>query len=400
MGNKWTIGNIVYLVNALVLVLAFMTMGIKAATAQDLRADTIPQERTYNAHERVRLATADPVDRQLARYSRLIPELGFLRIYGNKGAAFVSRLPGLLGNGAVNMDYSHDETLRQDLVDLQLYRITKMVEKNEPSATLFKLGKDSAFDHRYLCVVTINTRPFQHNPNYATRFMTSAIKPGLSLGRTKPYIRNEDFLRFTVDHEVFHCLNAYFNGAPFQSTSNTLKSHYEHYLNESKADAYASLMSNQARDHKKEFLARLSALRTQSLAAMDTFHASSDVIDLASRVCLDVGLLEPEEVVHIATKLVNENSPGISDYGKYLATMIGAIERLGGDGREIRKDLDIASLPRPDEIKVTTLVARVQAGRRLIIGEKSESEVAAPGSGPQVTQFQNDPQTDTRIANQ
>ena len=175
MENKWTIGNIVYLVNALVLALAFMTMGIKAATAQDQQAATIPQERIISAQDSSRLATADPVDQQLARYSRRIPEMGFLRIYGNKGVRFASQLAGLLGNDAANLDYAHDEKQRRDVVNLQLYRIAKMAEQDLPSATLFKLGKNSAFDHRFLCVITLDTRPFQLDPDYATRFMTSVM---------------------------------------------------------------------------------------------------------------------------------------------------------------------------------------------------------------------------------
>lgn len=388
MENKWTIGNVVYMVNALVMVLAILLMGVKAAAAQDQRPVAIPQERTYSAHDRGRLAAADPVDRQLARYSRLIPELGFLRIYGDRGAQFVNRLPALLGRGAIDMDYAHDETQSRDVVDLQLYRIVKMVEQGLPSATLFKLGTDSAFDHRYLCVVTLDTRPFRQDPAYATNFMTSEIEPGLTVNRKAPYIRNEDFLRFTVDHEAFHCLDAYFNGAPFRKTSNSVTSHYDHYLSESKADAYASLMFNQARKHEKDFLARFAALRTQSLAATDTFHVSSDVIRLAANVCLDVDMLEPEEVIHFATKLVDKASPTLAEYGKHLANMIAAIDQLGGRAQEMRQALELESLPPPDEISVAALVEQVKTGRRQING--GEPAVAIVGSSQQLGEDQND----------
>jgi len=388
MENKWTIGNVVYMVNALVMVLAILLAGVKVAVAQDQRPVAVPQERTFSAHDRGRLAAADPVDRQLARYSRLIPELGFLRIYGERGAQFVNRLPALIGRGAVDMDYAHDATQKRDVVDLQLYRIAKMVEQGLPSATLFKLGADSAFDHRYLCVVTLDTRPFRRDPAYATNFMTSEIEPGLTVNRNEPYIRNEDFLRFTVDHEAFHCLDAYFNGAPFRKTSDPVTSHYDHYLSELKADAYASLMFSQARKHKKDFLARFAALRTQSLAATDTFHVTSDIVGLAANICLDVDMLEPEEVVHIATKLVNQASPGLAEYGKYLANMIAVIDRLGGSTREIKQALELESLPQPDESRVAALVEQVETGRRQISGD--ESSVAVVGSSRPLTEDQND----------
>jgi len=392
MENKWTIGNVVYMVNALVLVLAMLFAGVKVAVAQDQRPVAIPQERTFNAQDRERLAAADPVDRQLARYSRLIPELGFLRIYktnGNSnGEAIVNRLPALLGNDAVDMDYEHDETQNRDVVDLQFYRIAKMVEQGLPSATLFKLGADSVFDHRYLCVVTLDTRPFRRDPAYATSFMTSDIEPGLSVNRNEPYIRNEDFLRFTVDHEAFHCLDAYFNGAPFRKTSDPLTSHYDHYLSEMRADAYASLMFNLVRGHKKDFLARLATLRTQSLAATDTFHVSSDVIVAAARVCLAVDRLEPEEVINIATKLVDQTVPGLADYGEYMANVVAAIDRIGGSAREVMQAYELDSLPQPDEISVAALVEQVKTGRRLI--NEDDFLVAIVESNQSLEKDQND----------
>ncbi|MGW8248249.1 MAG: hypothetical protein ACWGOV_09080 [Acidiferrobacterales bacterium] len=370
MEHKWTIGNIVYAVNALVLVLAFMMMGIKAASAQDQRAADLLQERTYSAQDSDRLAKAEPVDQQLARYTRRIPEMGFLRIYGDKGARFTNRLAGLLGNGAVNLDYAHEEEQRRDVVNLQLHRIARMAQENLPSATLFRLGKDSAFKHRYLCVITLDTTPYQLNADYATNLMTSDMDLELSDSPIRPYIRNEDFLRFTVDHEVFHCLNAYFNGASFRQTSNGVTSHYDHFLNEAKADAYASLMFNQTPERKKEFLHNMAAIRTQALAVTDTLHATSKIIRLSSGICLAVGMLEPEEVVYFATKLVNQNSPNLSEYGQHLANMVEAVKRLGGDVRQLIKTFELDSLPRPDEIKVAAMVEQVVNGRDRIQGNE------------------------------
>lgn len=388
MEHKWTIGNIVYMVNALVLVLAFMVMGIKAATAQDQRAATMLHERAIGAHDGSRLATADPADQQLAQYSRRIPEMGFLRIHGYKGAQFVNKLAGLLGNGAVNMDYAHTENQRQDVVNLQLLRITRMAEQDLPSATMFKLGKDSAFDHRYLCVITLNTAPFREDPGFATHLMTSDMHLELSGSSARPYIRNEDFLSFTVDHEVFHCLNAYFNGASFRKTSSGVTSHYDHFLNEAKADAYASLMFNRVHEHKKEFLEHMAAIRTQALAVTDTLHVTSEVIRTSSGVCLAVGMLEPEEVVYFATKLVNEISPSIGEYSQHLANMVEAVKRLGGDAQELRKIFELDSLPRHDESKVVAMVEQVETGRHLILGDAPVA--TALNSNRQIKQKEND----------
>jgi hypothetical protein len=115
----------------------------------------------------------------------------------------------------------------------------------------------------------------------------------------------------------------------------------------------------------------MATLRTQALAAQDTFHVTSNVIRLASDVCLDVGMLEPEEVVLYATKLVNRNSPGLKEYGEHLANIFEAIERLGGGAGELRKTLDLVSLPPYDETKVTAMVDQTENGRRRISGEET-----------------------------
>jgi len=388
MEHKWTIGNIVYVVNALVLVLAFLMMGIKAASAQDQRAADLLQGRTYSAQDSDRLTKAGPVDQQLALYARRIPEMGFIRIYGEKGARFTGQLAGLLGNGAENVDYEHEEEQRLDLVNLQLHRIAGMVEAGLPSATLFKLGKDSAFDHRYLCVITLDTAPYQLDPDYATHLMTSDMDLGLSGSPNQPFIRNEDFLRFTVDHEVFHCLNSYFNGASFRKTSDGVTSHYDHFVNEAKADAYASLMFNRVHARKKEFLKHVAAIRTQALAVTDTLHTTSDVIRLSSDVCLDVVMMEPEEVVYFATKLVNANSPSLKEYGQHLADLVEAVKRLGGDAAGLKKVFELDSLPRHNENEVTAMVRQVENGRRQI--RDGETVVTVLNSDPQVAENQND----------
>jgi len=363
MVQKSTIGNIVYILNAVVLLLGFVLMGVKAAHAAEPGKIIVTAANTLHARDRQRLAKADPVDQQLARYTRMIPDMGFLRLYGPKGERYARHLEQFLGAGAENMDYAHDNSQREDLLKLQVHRISNMVKQDMPSATLFKLGKDSALGHRYLCVITLNTAPYRLDPDHATSFMTSGVTS------ETPFIRNKDFLRFTADHEAFHCLNAYFNGASFQKTSSEVTSHYDRYVNEARADAFASLMFKLADEPDSQFLKRFATLRTQALANTDIVHATSKIIQTASHNCLDISMLEPEEVMNIAEKLVRKVTPSRAQYRQHLANMIAAIERLRGNSEAIRTRFAQESLPASNDVQVAAMVKQVEEGQQLI-GEK------------------------------
>jgi len=341
---------------------AFLALSLLLAGQSSLAQGRSP------ARGPVSTTPADPVDQRLAEYTRLVPKMGFLRIYGETGSGFVSQLPDLIGKNAVNLDYEHDPRQRSDLLSLQMYRIGKMIEWDLPSATLFKVGSDSAFDHPYLCVITLNTGPYRADPDYATRFMASSLEREVSAKEFRPLIDNHRFLRFTVDHEVFHCLNAYFNGAPIKKDQDAVADHYQQYINEARADVFATLVHDHADPGANEFLQRMGALRSLSLSEMDASHFTGDLINRSLRMTFDTDSFTLNQVVEFSNELVAEIAPGLPAYGGHLANLLTVVEQMGGDAHRMCQQLQVEVLPAYDKAQVAVLLKQIEEAQRVVDG--------------------------------
>jgi hypothetical protein len=314
----------------------------------------------FYAHDFAALANADPVDRQLAEYARRVPDMGILRLYGSEGTDIVRRLPELLGAASSNVDYEHDKSVRETLLELQMQRIAVMIEHQLPSATLFKVGGNSAFDHGFLCVITLDTAPYQLDPAYAGRLMSPSRPLGGLAAQDGELIRNEDFLKFTVDHEVFHCLDAYFGGPTIKKTSTELEGLHQDYVNEARADAFASRAFRQREGNPDSFLRKMAALRTLSVLDLDLPHFTGDVI----RRSLD-GPAGPiaynlASRVDASRALVAEVAPDADRYAQHVVSAARLVSRLGGDSDDLLRILAEQPLPKPDESAIASLLDDVR----------------------------------------
>lgn len=323
-------------------------------------------ERQIGAHDQVALADADPVDRQLAQYARQVPEMGFVRLYGEKGTHFARKLLSLLGEGAINLDYEHDASLSSALMQLQLNRIGIMVTNGIPSATLFKVGKGSIFEHPYLCVISLDPVPFRKDPHYAGRFLTSDFDLENPVFDDRVLIENEGFLKFAVDHEVFHCLDAYFNGPQIKKTSDAIYGHYQHYVNEARADAFASQAFKRDSAEPDKFLKTLAALRTLSLLEFDLHHFTGDVI-LRSLIGQPLSSSQTlEQRVGASRELVEEIAPSPNGYGVRMANTARLMGELGRDPDEFLLKFKGHQLPPHDESKVLVLLDEVRKAQSML----------------------------------
>jgi len=338
----------------------------------------LANEGQFYAHDFEALAKADPVDRQLAEYARQVPDMGILRVYGSEGTDIVRRLPALLGAGASNVDYEHGASARETLLELQIQRLTVMIEHQLPSATLFKVGGNSAFDHGFLCVITLDTAPYQRDPTYASQFMSPSRPFDGLAGRDAELIRNEDFLKFTVDHEVFHCLDAYFGGPTIKQTRTEMEGLYQDYVNEARADAFASQAFRQREANPDSFLRKMAALRTLSVLDFDLPHFTGDVI----RQSLDT-LTEP--VAHnlalrvdASRALVAEVAPNADRYAEHVVSAARLFGRLGGDSDDVLHSLTEQPLPNPVESIVASLLDDVQQAQKTLATANVASQRRTP----------------------
>jgi len=346
---------------------------VLAATPDPARGDrSVPglaAERQYDSHDEADLERADPVDRQLAAYARKVPELGFLRLYGKHAMQVVAMLPTMLGKGAFNVDYEHEASLRETLVELQQQRIARMVQDGLPSATLFKLGNGSSFKHGYLCVITLDTAPYRQDPAYASRLMLPASLDGPLADAGAPLVRNEDFLRFTADHEAFHCLDAYFNGPTIRKTREPIADIYQDFVNEARADAFASRSFTSSRGAADGFLARFAALRTLAVLDMDLTHTTGEIIERAA--ALPGAAPGIEQRVAASRSLVETLAPSPDRFAIRIASAQRLLERQGrvpGDELPVIEGL---SLHRPNAATMASLEDSLRQARTLLATEAS-----------------------------
>lgn len=353
------------------LIAALLIGTVFAATAArgqdrspDHGADASSRGAQIDAHDNPGVAQADPVDQQLAHYARQVPEVGFLRLYGKGGAKMVSVLPFFLGEGASNVDYEHDEPARQTLLDLQMKRIAFMLREGIPSTTLFKTGLASQFEHPYLCVITLDADQFRREAGSAARLLAPSLHEEGAAGHPAGQIDVGDFLRFTVDHEVFHCLNAYFNGHTFSKTHDMLQRAYQEHINEAQADVFASLAFEHNDAASVEFLRNVAAMRMLSVLDLDVAHATGDILLHSMAIPKFHNPESLPERIAASRKLVSDIVPSASQFALRLARVVQAAERLGQDPAPILDNLDGQPLPQPVESKVNALLASVATAKR------------------------------------
>lgn len=369
-GSKFACGvSIACFTTAMVLVLVSLPgyaqdAGQSGQSGQSVAGPLLGHQ--IGVHDQTALAEADPVDRQLAQYARRLPEVGFIRLYGEKGAGFANKLLTLLGQGAINLDYEHDESSRSTLLQLQMNRIGIMVKEGLPSATLFKVGKGSVFEHPYLCVISLDADLFRQDPGYATRFLSPGSGSGTSVPHEKVVVDTEDFLRFTVDHEVFHCLDAYFNGPTIKKTSDAVDNHYQKYLNEARADAFASQAFMRTSVEPEKFLKRFAALRTLSLLDFDLPHFTGEVVlrSLESQTVLPNHDIEQE--VAASRELADDIAPSAHGYGVRMASTAHLIGELGIAPGKFLNTLKGQKLPPHDDSKVLAMLHELEQAQKTL----------------------------------
>ncbi|UCE89306.1 MAG: hypothetical protein JSW10_00225 [Pseudomonadota bacterium] len=228
------------------------------------------------------------VEARLDVLAGAFPEVAFMTIGGASRADYVAYLPALLGDTARNLDYEHPDDVRQLLVDAQLNRIHMMLENDEPSATLFQVGEDSQVGRPYLCVITLDPDRFLGDNLAATAFMSGAETHELSAWPDERVLDNEAFIRYTLDHEAFHCLAVYLRGPYYLMGSDDVTAEYQRFRAEFDADLFAALAFRDAQNDARGFMENMLRMRQLSLFNDDPVHYTGRALRTAMRTELPV----------------------------------------------------------------------------------------------------------------
>lgn len=305
----------------LVLLLAAALLACFSATraAAEARAD----QGAVSAPQRA-------VDERLLHYNSAFPDILFVQLPGGEEWVESSRtFQDLLGGGdAANLDYEHPPELREDLLTVSVGRVLSMLRHNATSSALFRVGEDSAATRDHVCVITLDPHAAAGDDDLATAHLLDVppqllerIPPHYQLDRTR-------FLRFLIDHEVFHCLDARYLG-PIPMSDREHWGPYMLYRNENGADAYAAAM-HLAEGGDPGFLDNLIRIRALCLYSADPEHATCGALRAAASLDRrSMAGLSPWEVLRLAHRIRMQVVPDYAGYLRYRAAACQAMRDIG-----------------------------------------------------------------------
>lgn len=260
---------------------------------------------------------------QFEQYQVDYPDIHFLH-FGDSDPKTVAELSGLLGKSAVNVDYEHDADSSEILLEAQLGRIHTMVTNGLPSSTLFRVNEGSGFKRPFVCVVTLDAKVLSENPEMATRIMLGDVDPTVAGVRDEARLDNATFASFTVDHEIFHCLDAYLNGPTFTKTFDQMEASYQRFVAEQRADLFATAMHRRRSPQDPGFLQQLHHYRTLTLLDWDTSHYTSSVMEAVK--ALPVASLQQGNVPALVQQMSLLADTAIPDYKAYIEYLVAAYD--------------------------------------------------------------------------
>ncbi len=254
---------------------------------------------------------------RMAFYNRQFPDIRFVVLEG--GAHWLdslSTLYTLLGKDAKNLDYECPEELQADLLAVCIARVKMMLQASESSATLFRAGVNALSDRPVLCVVTLDAEAAAGDDFRATAHLVPLPEAQIRRIPRDHWLAHREYLAFVIDHEVFHCLDSYYN-RPIPRSQKELWAQYMGYYNENGADAFAMALHLQRHGRLTDYARDLLRIRGIALYSGDVNHYTYDVL---KRVLLEpvAGLasMSVKDVLRHASVL---RAAVVPDYNGYVA---------------------------------------------------------------------------------
>lgn len=310
------------------------------------------------------------IQNQLSRYQRAYPGIDFRLLSSPEDYAQLLPLEDVLGPGVTNLDYQHPEELRTTLVEAQEYRIGLMVENEMSSATLFHTPVEGTSGKQYICLITIAPSLLGNTSSHvASEYLYDLSRRTIeSMPKALRFI-HQDVLLYTLNHEVFHCIDAYLSGFIYAQTEDSLKASYDRRKAEIRADIFASIshLSRKPSDHR--FLANLALARTIQLLHGDTEHYSSDVLNLIESDYQPPRESDIEFLVNSALTLFEASTISYEEHKELLTAMYVINQRFGIATTETSDNSPMAG-EKPDPERVTALTDTINNAIKIVRGNQ------------------------------
>lgn len=321
---------------------------------------------TGSVREATRLAQIEKiVVAKLEFYSAQFPDMNFvvLDAAGDVGKN-MHALSKIIGEDPIPLDYAHPKKLRQDLLMVTLMRIEVLLSSDIGSATLFKPGTGATARRKKVCVITINPWAIAADDRAATDHLLELPPQDFNAIPPKTYLDHVSHLKFALDHEIYHCLDAAYNG-PIPMSHRKYWGGYYNYKNESGADAFGILMNIAEHGTITSYARMLKNIRGLTLLNGDTDHYTYRSIGATLR--LDpaaVSKKNVQELFHLATQLRNRIAGGYDDYVRYAIAANQAMKQLG-EQPEVEQADDV----KPDNTMVKTLIDATKDAYKSLTGQ-------------------------------
>jgi len=275
-------------------------------------------------------ARRDIIDRRIADYQEMYPEVEFLWLEGGDGwRGDVVALHTLIGSGPINLDYDAPALANADLLEVNLDRIARFLNGNVVSAATFRVGRGALAKRPYLCLVALNPEVFADDPVAATRQMVDISEEEFAQVHPGRLLNVQDHLRFAVDHEVFHCLESiYYGGMPLSDEK--YGGEYHGFQRESAADGFA--MAMHLRDHGEvtDYTENILLIRALWMVTECPDICALETIRAIQNTPADIlGDFEPMELVDYVIDLRDQLVSNYERFEEARPAMHGAAAALG-----------------------------------------------------------------------
>jgi len=295
------------------------------------------------------------IDKQITLYRAAYPEIEFKLLYEMADFDQLMPLTHSLGEDLSNVDYEHPGDLRITLVEAQEYRIAFQLANGNGTATLFKTPNARITNKPYSCLITLSIPLLDEAASAATQFMYDIGDDTFKSIPESYYIDNQDFLAYSIDHEVFHCIDAYVNGSLYPRTLDPLKACLDRTRAEQRTEIFAAMAHLSRQPNGKRFLKNLATARTVNLLSGDVEHYTSEVLyKLAASSELnikgDIKALAEESMLYAENK-----APSYKDHQEFLVALRTVLEGYSVDVDTIFSDYPDLSTETPSHEKVEIL---------------------------------------------
>ena len=293
------------------------------------------------------------IDKQISLYKEAYPEIEFKLLLKKSDFEQLLPLTDSLGENLRNADYEHPEEARITLIEAQEYRIGLLLDNGNGSATLFHTPKARITGKPYTCLITYDLSLPDEDPLASTRFMYDIDEEALDSMPESFYLNNQDFLLYTFDHEIFHCIDAYTNGFLFPRTSDPLKACHDRARSELRTEIFSAMAHLSRKPNGKQFLLSLATARTLNLLGGDLEHYTSDTLH---RI-VESGELNTSNDIKIlaeeSMQFAENMAPSYTGHKEFHVAVWNVLEEFGVDGYAVLPEYSYFALetPLPEKVK-------------------------------------------------